>query len=119
MTRSPGSSQRPRAASCSASQTTPAAGCPLAAAPVPLSTAWPSTNNVTGSDSSPVNGSSEPTATHAADEPSAVLSSSLNLYLDHTESTISSQANAASHPTSTSSTEQGTGSRRPNRHPIS
>ena len=49
MTRSPGSSACPRPASCSASHTTPRAGCPLAAAPVPRSTTSPSTDSSTGS----------------------------------------------------------------------
>jgi hypothetical protein len=78
MTKSPGSSACPRPASCSASHTTPRAGCPLAAAPVPRSTTSPSTDSSTGSTARSETGSGGPTATHAADEPSAVLSSSVN-----------------------------------------
>jgi hypothetical protein len=78
MIRSPGSSARSRPASCSASQATPAAGCPLAAAPVPRSTTSPSTDSTTGSAERSETGSGGPTTTQAADEPSAVLSSSVN-----------------------------------------
>jgi hypothetical protein len=78
MIRSPASSARSRPASCSASHATPAAGCPLAAAPVPRSTTSPSTDSATGSAARSETGIAGPTTTQAADEPSAVLSSSVN-----------------------------------------
>ena len=78
MTRSPGSSARPLPASSPASQASPAAGCPPAAAPVARSTTSPSTDSATGSDGRSSSGNDGPTATQAADEPSAVLSSKVN-----------------------------------------
>ena len=74
----PGSSASPRNGELLRQPHHPWAGCPLAAAPTPRSTTEPSTDSSTVSTARSDTGIGGPTATQAADEPSAVLSSSVN-----------------------------------------